>query len=122
MQQYLRYVQSKYGKCTIVFHGYSSGPSTKHHEYQRRKVAKGEQIININIQVHESQNAFLSNDHSKKEFEHLSKYLISAGYSVLQSKEDADTLILSTATDTAILGKNVIVVADGSDVLIFPYN
>ena len=73
------------------------------------------------MQIHESQNAFLSNDHGKKEFEHLSKYFLSAGYSVLQSKEDADTLIVSTAMDLTTLSKNVIVVAKGSDALMFPY-
>ena len=87
-----------------------------------RKAAKGMQTINMNVQVHESQNAFLSNGHRKKKLtDPLSKCFISAGYSVSQSKEDADTMIVYTATDMAIIGKNVIVVAYDIDVL-FLYN
>ena len=71
------------------------------------------------MKVYESQNVFLSNNHNKKVFiDLLKEYLEKAGHSVLQSTDDADTLIVSTAIDLAISGKSVTVVADDSDVLI----
>ena len=35
-----------------------------------------------------------------------------------KSNDDADTLIVSTTTDMAVAGKNVITIADGTDVLV----
>ena len=35
-----------------------------------------------------------------------------------KSNDDGDTLIVSTTTDMAVAGKNVITIADGTDVLV----
>ena len=35
-----------------------------------------------------------------------------------KSNDDADTLIVSTTTDMAVVGKNVLTIADGTDVLV----
>ena len=37
---------------------------------------------------------------------------------VKKSNDDADTLIVSTTTDMAVVGKNVLTIADGTDVLV----
>ena len=62
LKQYQSYLESKYGKCVIVFDGYLSGPSTKDHEHQRRK--KGNKgcasiTIDVNLQVQGNQDNFL---------------------------------------------------------------
>ena len=122
IKQYSNYIKSKYGESVIVFDGYLSGPSTKDHEHRRRmKGNKGCANINVakNMKVYESQNTFLANDHNKKAFiDLLKEHLEDLGYRVVQSSNDADTLIVSTAIDLAITGKKVVVVADDSDVLI----
>ena len=75
--------------------------------------------IDVNLQTRESQHIFLSNDHNKSRFiDLLSEHLVNAGHQVKKSNDDADTLIVSTTIDMAIAGKNVITVADDTDVLV----
>ena len=61
------------------------------------------------MQFYEIQNALLLNDHRKKELiEILSKLFVSDSYSAVQSNDEANTMIESTAMDMFILGKNEI--------------
>ena len=61
------------------------------------------------MQFYEIQNALLLNEHRKKELiEILSKLFVSDSYSAVQSNDEANTMIESTAMDMFILGKNEI--------------
>ena len=66
--QYASYVKKKYGIACVVFDGYETGPSTKDHEHIRRT---GNSSANVHVEssteVHQNQNAFLKNDHKKKQ-------------------------------------------------------
>ena len=71
--------------------------------------------------VYNNQEAFLTNEHNKKAFVEL---LIDGftnsdlNFTVLQSANDADTLIVKTALDLAIESQPVTVVANDTDVLV----
>ena len=119
LRQYKRHIESNYEECIIVFDGYLAGPSTKHHEHQRRKNGCANITIDVNFQACESQHIFLLNDHNKSRFiDLLSEHLVNAGHQVKKINGDADTLIVSTTKDMAIAGKNAITVADDTDVLV----
>ena len=45
LKMYVDYVTSKYGKATIVFDGYDSGPTTKDSTHQRRGQGKGPTLV-----------------------------------------------------------------------------
>ena len=61
------------------------------------------------MQFYEIQNALLLNEHRKKELiEILSKLFVSDSYSAVQSNDEANTMIESTAMGMFILGKNEI--------------
>jgi len=67
IDQYIRYVTHNYGSnVTVVFDGYTSGPSTKDHEHirQRRRVAATVEI-HPHAVVHSNQAAFLSSAQNK---------------------------------------------------------
>ena len=120
VRQYQSHLLTKYGRCTVVFDGYTS--STKDHEHDRRtKGGKGcaDFVISENMLAHQSQNTFLSNDKNKMQFiDMLSKYLTDDGNIIIQCRDDADTSIVSNAIDFASFGHKVTVVADDTDILI----
>ena len=122
LKQYISYIQSRYSKSIVVFDGYMAGPSTKDHEHQRRNKgnkACGDFVIAENMDAHPSQHLFLSNEKNKTAFiSLLTKCLSEEGYKVIQAKEDADTLIVSTAIEYAKSGFHVTVVAEDTDVLV----
>ncbi|KAG1649795.1 hypothetical protein GQR58_028632 [Nymphon striatum] len=69
MYQYYSYVTSNYGiSSTVVFDGYSDGPSVKDHEHNRRIMASGG-YAHIQIEHHatvlSNQHGFLANDENK---------------------------------------------------------
>ena len=120
VRQYQSYLLTKYGRCTVVFDGYTS--STKDHEHDRRtNGGKGcaDFVISENMPAHQSQHTFLSNDKNKMQFiDMLSKYLTDDGNIIIQCRDDADTSIVSNAIDFASFGHKVTVVADDTDILI----
>ena len=65
IQKYINYVQSRYGKCVVIFDGYQDGPSTKDHEHRRRLmkvVISPDVCVNLESEFSStSQKAFLSN-------------------------------------------------------------
>ena len=70
IHKYINYVESHYGKCSVVFDGYQDGPSIKDHEHFRRLMKAS---VSPNVSVHmensvgsTSQKAFLSNVYNKQ--------------------------------------------------------
>ncbi|KAG1697216.1 hypothetical protein GQR58_006056 [Nymphon striatum] len=69
MYQYYSYVTSNYGiSSTVVFDGYSDGPSVKDHEHNRRIMTSGG-YAHIQLEPHakvlSNQHGFLANDENK---------------------------------------------------------
>ena len=77
-EQYPKYITSKYDKCTVVFDGYSSGPSIKDHEHKRRKGKSAADIKLCEIMTaHPKQHEFLASDKNKRQFIDLLKQRLS---------------------------------------------
>ena len=87
IQKYINYVQSRYGKCVVIFDGYRNGPSTKDHEHRRRSMKV---VISSDVCVYlasefssTSQKEFLSNTRNKQPFiDLLGDGLKSTGHTV----------------------------------------
>ena len=64
LNQYRRYVKSKYGRACIVFDGYGNGPYAKDHEHQQRaeKVAGYISLEDLQMIPTCIQEIFLKND------------------------------------------------------------
>ena len=119
LRQYVLYVTNKYGKCCVVFDGYSC-PSTKDHEHHRRGSRSSSYIrIEEHMSVDVDQELLLANDENKKQFICLLKNRLSlVGHDVHQASNDADTLIASKALELASSGRLVSVIADDTDILV----
>ena len=115
----MKFVQSKFGQCVVVFDGYEAGPKTKDHKQCRRSIKKrgtAEFTFNKETKVKANQQLFLSNEKNKVRFiKILPNFLIADRQTVANIKEDADTDIVKCAIDFAEHCK-VNVVADDTDV------
>lgn len=91
--QYLGYMKNKFGPSSIVFDGYSAGPSIKDLEHQRQAAWTSANIqIDDALQVAVYQEACLSNERNKDHFvKMLRSSLETDGHSVIESHGDADT-------------------------------
>ena len=121
VSQYCKYIQAKYGtQCTIVFDGYENDGNIKDHEHLRRSRVISPFInLKADMQVDTNQQQFLSNKEKKTQFiTLLSDSLSACGHCVIQSKGDADTLIVKAALDLATSKKTTTVIADDTDILI----
>ena len=104
---------------TIVFDGYSGGPSTKDHEHSRRGSStcpdfniKRETLCTV------TQQSFLTNSNNKTGLlAILIPQLIEDGHTVKQAVSDADRLIVRTAVQAASDGRSVTVFANDTDVI-----
>ena len=122
-EHYVAYVKRHYGKeAYIVFDGYDK-PSTKSNEHTRRAALN--RCPNINIveanTVQCTQDQFLSNEKNKVQLIQLiSRFLLNDNHTVTQCDADADTKIVSTALELAILDEthDVVVVADDTDIAV----
>ena len=121
-QQYVTYVNQKFGQCHVVFDGYDDGPAIKDHEHQRRSIGKkasAEITIEEANVAQDQQNVFLGNETNKSKFIGLlAKYLRLAGHLVKCCTGDADVEIVATAIDLAKKKRPSIVVADDTDIII----
>lgn len=117
---YIKYVKQKYGNATIVFDGYQDGPSTKDAAHQRRTTGKNARQVKFEKEMicKFKKADFLANPVNKQRFLNLlsNKFEIS-GCITHHSKGDADTLIVSTAVQSATL-INTILVGDDTDLLV----
>ena len=114
------HINMKFGRCRIVFDGYTNGASIKDHEHQRRMGKTSVHIeVSGDLSAFCNQGLFLSNSKNKMQLiQLLGKALEGVGHHVEYSHGDADTLIVSTALEIAASGRKVSVVADDTDVLI----
>ncbi|KAJ8866359.1 hypothetical protein PR048_032202, partial [Dryococelus australis] len=100
-QQYVKYVKDHYGCCYIVFYGYQAGPIPA----QRKK-------CNFSEDKCGRQQDFLTNKNNKAGFiELLKDRLQKAGYHVHKAG-DADTFIVSKASELALPSPSVLVGED----------
>ena len=119
--QYSQYIKFKYGLCFVAFDGYDERPSIKDHEHLRRSKNASSYIkVDLHNQTSCSQKAFLKNSKSNAKFiELLSKHLANDGHDIRNSKDDADTLIVSTAIQyTKKQDNEVVVVANDTDIIV----
>ena len=118
--QYVRYVRTRYGDCSIVFDGYEQGPSTKDHEHKQRTGKTCEDIqLSETIKAHSDQQTFLSNEKNKSQFiKLLCESLEADGQIVHNSTGDADTMIVDCALQFAREKREVSVVADDTDIFV----
>jgi len=119
-QLYVDYVVRRYGKSTIVFDGYTDGPSTKDATHIRRTGGRSGPNVHFTGQTVLSlkKDDFLSNKVNKQRLiNFLCGKLEMAGCSTFQAKGDADTLIVRTAVDSAQLVDTVLV-GDDTDLLV----
>ena len=109
-KQYVTYIARHYGTCvTIVFDGYSSGPSTKDHEHLRRSTKTAATVnIDFDCLACSDQQSFLANEENKGAFlKLLTDQFLSNGHDVQQAPSDADTLIVRVALAAAAGGQHV---------------
>ena len=123
IQKYTNYVESDYGKSSIIFDGYQDGPSMKDHE-QARRTMKSKKSPDVSVHLENSvgyisQQTFLANSNNKQCFiGWLVRTLSSNGHSVLQCCDDTDTSIISAVLDFACAGENVYLISADTDLLI----
>jgi len=100
-RHYVSYVASHYSGCTIVFDGYSSGPTIKDLEHVRRSTSSATTVsIAEHLPVYHSQSAFLMNKENKEcLIQMLMVHLQGHGFTVLHpdKKVDATTFRLAVA-------------------------
>lgn len=106
---YVDFVKKHYGEnTTIIFDGYTEELTTKGEEQRRRYSKTMAPYIKVeeNIQISTSQDTFLKNPRNKQSFiEHLVTKFRAEGFSVKQAKDDADTLIINTSIEVALIEK-----------------
>ncbi|KAJ8875534.1 hypothetical protein PR048_023429 [Dryococelus australis] len=119
---YLQYVVKNYSTSVIVvFDGYGESLSTKGEERKRSASFMCSRNIELDrsTAVRTSQRDFLKNTHNK---EQLIRLLIEsfehAGLVVIQAPADADTLIVETALRNYPVNKQVVVLANDTDIII----
>ena len=122
LNQYSRYVKSKYGKVCIVFDECDNGPYTKDHEHQRRarKMAAYVSLEDLQMIPTCSQEIFSKNDRNSVQFiSILSEELRREGHDVRNSTGNADTQIMSAALQYAgDIDGDIVVVAGDTNILV----
>ena len=120
-KRYIDYVKKHYGQnCSVVFGRYSGNASTKDITQLRRSKGKlGRPVLfTENTVFNMKKNEFLLNLNSKQCFlEMLTAEMNTVGMYAIQSSEDADTLIVTTAVDI-VNSKPTVVIGEDTDLLI----
>ena len=118
-KRYVNYVTNKYGMATVVFDGYNNGPDTKDATHLRRSRGSGPSVtLTPQTVLSLKKTEFLSNKANKHRFLCiLSSYLEKAGCSTIQSKGDADVLIVQTAVQSS-KSVTTVLVGDDTDLLV----
>ena len=122
VQQYIGYVNKNFGSYAftkVVFDGYENGPSTKDHEHSGRGPMSSTVEVRANLTVTVDQKTFLRNPANKMQFIRLlSQELERHNYASIQSKGDADVLIVSTALEYASSSQDTVVWAEDTDIIV----
>ena len=103
-EQYYQYLSQKYSNITIVFDGYTSGPSTKDIIHVRRNMGTIGTPVRFtkDTPFRSNKDAFLKNTENKQNFILLlGTYLEENGLAVRYADSDADVLIVYTAIEHA---------------------
>ncbi len=118
-ERYVKYVIRRYGKATIVFDGYNSGPDIKDATHQRRSKGSGPTVaLTIQTVVTLKKKDFLSNKTNKQNFlSILSSCLKEAGCVTIHARSDADVLIVQTALQSSKT-VNTVLVGEDTDLLV----
>ena len=105
-------------QCSVVFDGYNTRPSPKDHEHKRRPKQHSASIrLTGSTQCTMTKARFLANGHNKSQLICLLRESFrTKGYRVATAEDDADTLIVREAIQTA-LSHTVEVRAEDTDVL-----
>lgn len=123
LDQYVAYLKKRcfrYKTVNVVFDGYSDDMSIKSQEHERRTTLTSATIsVNEATKVLSKREVFLSNQKNKTQLiKILSKRLEEEGFLAIQSSGDADVLIVKQAVEYAQFGRNVVVMAEDTDILI----
>ena len=113
------YVNRKYGRAVVVFHGYQAS-TIKDMKHKRRSKGKHGMTMtfekNMNLAV--SKEVFLSNKENKQRFIFmLDEELSQIGCTVFHDTGDADCLIVKKTMESAA-ENNVVLVGDDTDLLV----
>ena len=119
LNAYKNYVNRKYGRAVVVFHGYQAS-TIKDMKHKRRSKAKHGMTMtfekNMNLAV--SKEVFLSNKENKQRFIFmLDEELSQIGCTVFHDTGDADCLIVKKTMESAA-ENNVVLVGDDTDLLV----
>jgi len=105
---------------TVVFYGYSTGPSTKDiTQIHRNTGIVGTPVwLTIDTPFRQSKNVFLKNNANKQNFIRLlAAYLTAWGITVTHTESDADMLIVQTAVEYSSW-KTTYVIGEDTDLLV----
>ena len=122
-QCYVQFVlkKCKGQKCTVVFDGYSNGPTTKDAAHQMRTkhcITSKDTAFAGDMLVTESKERFLANQQNKQRFiHHLCEFLLKEGIQAENAIGDADRLIVKTALEQA-RHCHTVVIGEDTDLLI----
>lgn len=115
---HVQYVTHKYGKCVVVFDGYSDEPSVKDMTHLRRGTHSVAVHCTANAILGVTKDVLLANKKYKQRLIHmLSERLEQAGCQCIHARGDADCLIVQTAVVAAVR-RDVIVVAEDTNILV----
>ncbi|KAK7105530.1 hypothetical protein V1264_016896 [Littorina saxatilis] len=120
-QSYADFLIRHFGKGTVVFDGYSCGPTTKDAAHLRR-TSRANTACAITFEgdmvLCEPQECFLTNPNNKQRFINLlSSRFSQHGFDTVHTTADADRLVVKTSLELARKG-NVILVGEDTDLLI----
>ena len=118
-ERYVEYISRRYGKATIVFDGYESGPGIKDVTHRRRGHGAGPSVVlTPQTVVSLRKKDFLANKANKQRFPSLlGSFLEKAGCSTIHAKTDADVPIVETAVQVA-KSTTAVLVGDDTDLLV----
>jgi len=117
---YTDYVIKKYGRATVVFDGYSDGPSTKDATHQRRNKGKSGRKVTFrgDMKVSIKKEEFLTNAENKERFIHLlGDGLERVQCMVSYASGDADLLIVKTTVALSV-ERDAVLVGEDTDLLV----
>ena len=117
--RYVNYVTKKYGKATVIFDGYNSGPDIKDITHKRHSHGTGPTVaLSLQTVVSLKKKDFLSNKANKQNFlSILSSQFEEAGCLTAHARSDADVLIIQTAIQSSKT-VNTVVVGEDTDLLV----
>ena len=121
--QYISYLRRRcatYKTVTFAFDGYSNDASTKSQEQQRRTGKTSATIVvNESTRVTSRREVCLSNPSNKNQLiQLLCKCLENEGYFTIQSCGDVDVLVVKQAIEYARVGRDAVVTAEDTDILV----